>query len=257
MEKTLMEREIDSLNEILPWIVLPKYDWPTMKQLKAVLYLKYRQNPLKSVQYLIIERYAPLLEVDGMTVRSYHTMKYFKKENGSREAQTWREKETEMPVSAQQDISAAMSPFLGISSHSSACQVQHLQVAMVQKFPLTVCDEKLYGDFGFTEFFEGLQRHPSKTIRFNRVDGHSRIILTFLEALCSEDERVKAEAEPLIDLAITRLSWHLSEIHPHEFSHVDGSKRRRIGQLLFSLLKSRKCIEGWLTPERIEKIRHK
>ncbi|KAL1625387.1 hypothetical protein SLS54_003479 [Diplodia seriata] len=258
MEKTLTEHEIDSLNEILPWIVLPKYDWPTMKQLKAVLFLKYEQNPLKSVQYLITERYAPLLEVDGMTVRSYHTMKYFKKENGNREAQSSKETEEETPVSAQQDmISAAISPLLGMSSHNSACQVHHLQVSMVQKFLLTVCDEKLYGDFGFKEFFESLQRHPGKTIGFNRVDGHSRIILTCLEALCSDNERVKAEAEPLVDLAITRLPWHLSQIRPHELSYVDVPKRREIGKLLFGLFKNRKCVVRWLTAERIERIRHK
>ncbi|OJD37796.1 neutral amino acid permease [Diplodia corticola] len=257
MEKTLVEHEIDSLNEILPWIVLPKYDWPTMKQLKAVLFLKYKQNLLKSVEDLITERYAPLLEVDGTTVRSYHTMKYFKKENGSQQAQNPKETEPDTPASAQQDmISAAISPFLGKPSHDSNCQVHHLQVAMVQKFLLTVCDEKLYGDFGFKEFFEGLQRHPSKTIVFNRVDGHSKIILTCLKALCAEDD-VKAEAEPLVDLAITRLSWHLSQIHSHELSYVDVSRRRTIGQLLVKLFRDRKCIEGWLTPERIEKIRHR
>lgn len=252
MEKALTYHEVESLNEILPWIVLPKYDWPTTKQLKAVLYLKDEQTPLKSVRNLITERYAPLLEVDGMLVRSYHTMKYFKKEKSSQDSRKPKD------VTAWQDgLSAVISPIIGSTSHRPSCPVHHLEVAMVEKFLSAFCDEEVYRKFGFQNFFEGLRGNPAKKIGFDPVDGHSRIILRCLQALCPKNKKEKAESEPLIEIAISRLPWHLSQIRPEELACIDAKRRKSIGGLLFSLLKDRKCIGGWLTPDRIEKVRRK
>ncbi|KAH7027119.1 hypothetical protein B0J12DRAFT_358165 [Macrophomina phaseolina] len=255
LQRTLSEREIDSLNEILPWIVLPKYDWPTMMELKAVLFLKHGNRPLMSLQKLIREKYAPLLIVDGKLVRSYSTMKYFKR---SKKGDVSSGPEFETPATAKQTPlqGTILAPLADLSTHSVTCQVHNLEIAMVKKFLSAVCDEKLFDRFGFNNFFERLQNPSGKVIHFERVDGHARIILACLKALCSQDAKVKAEAEPLHEYAITNLRWHLSQIRPDDLPCVEAQKRREIGQLLYNIFMERECISTWITPKRIQRVRH-
>lgn len=255
LQRTLSEREVDSLNEILPWIVLPKYDWPTMMELKAVLFLKYGKRPLMSLQKLIQEKYAPLLIVDGKLVRSYSTMKYFKREKPDDPSQ---DTELDSPSMAKQSPfqGTVFQPFAELATHDASCQVHEFEVAMVTKLLKTVCDDKLFKRFGFEPFFDKLQNNPRKAIQFDRVDGHAKMILACLKALCARDPKVKAEAEPLLEYAITNLRWHLSQIKPYELARVEASSRREIGKLLYNLFTDRACIYTWMTPARIQKVRH-
>ncbi|GME51307.1 hypothetical protein GTA08_BOTSDO05102 [Neofusicoccum parvum] len=256
LEKTLGEREIDSLNEALPWIILPRYDWPSLKQLKAVIFLQHGKKPLMSLQKLIQEKYAPLLVVDGRLVRSYSTLKYFKKERGSQVS-----KETEAEVSSPTLIKqgtfdgTVLGPLTRATTFNNTSRVHEVEVALVKRLLSTVCDEDLFAKFGFTDFFMRLQNHSGKSIHFERVDGHARIIHTCLKALCSQDKRSRAESEPLVDYAITNLRWHLSQIDLPEFDHASTQKRGAIGKLLYNLFMDKNCVEAWLTPGRSQQIR--
>ncbi|KAK0654716.1 hypothetical protein DIS24_g5146 [Lasiodiplodia hormozganensis] len=125
LNKSLDRWQIENLNEILPWIVLPEYDWPYLKQLKAVLYLKHGRKSLVSLEKLIEEKFSSLLEIDDDIVMSVPTMNYFRSK-----------------LDDEQAYPKYGPPNLQV-------RVQRSEIDIVRKFLEAFCDTDLFNRFGF------------------------------------------------------------------------------------------------------------
>ncbi|GME27482.1 Neutral amino acid permease [Neofusicoccum parvum] len=167
LNETLDQQDIEDLNEMLMWVVHGKWEL-SVKQMETILFLKNNESSLVALQDQIKEKYSLLLEVDDYDeVCASDALKYIK--------EIWQAPD------AEEESSSTINTKL----HKS-------EVAIVRRFLQQVCDDELFGKFGFEDFFNRKLGKKPATIDVTARYGNIKILLWCLQALCG-DKRTKAE----------------------------------------------------------------
>ncbi|KAL0260736.1 hypothetical protein SLS55_004426 [Diplodia seriata] len=246
LDQTLDQDSIEDLNEILPWIVLPEV-WPTLKQIEAVLLLSRGKSSVIPLRRRIKEKYpSPLLEIDDddNDIWSLSTLHYFTEE--STEATGEAEKDSS---ETREDTTKTSAMVTSNSEH----QLHSSEILLVKNLLLSVCGTALYERFQFDDFFESKASPQRRTaISYHQVDGHFRITLCCLKALCGPK---RTEADALHAYAVENLPWHLSMVDSESLRHTDPNARKAVGTMLHDFLTHDDCLRLWLDPRNSSDVR--
>ncbi|KAK8152826.1 hypothetical protein BC567DRAFT_267820 [Phyllosticta citribraziliensis] len=187
LNKSLSGEEIQDLNNILPWLVLPSRFWPTLGQIEDILVLnRGGQRPVKSLQNYITEKFNGLLDLRGSHVSSRAEGYYRKKFNMNEE-------------SSIHHFPRRTSGFGKVHQ-----EIHPSEIALVKRLLANVCGDDLYQRFGFNEFFKEKGDTTQNDIDFHPIDGHIKIITTCLKSL---------EADMLSDSQASALAKAMPLLH--------------------------------------------
>ncbi|ETS83070.1 hypothetical protein PFICI_04946 [Pestalotiopsis fici W106-1] len=231
-ELRTQSQEIDVLNEILPWIVLPKEGRPTVAQLESVLRLKYGRAV--NIKERIEQKYKSrslLWCRDDVVFMSSNALDYLKREGGTA---------TDNPIATSGQTNNVQKPNRAIL-HRAQQPESNERALRRDAMP------SYSGESSFEKYSHG---EPSG-ISYHRVDGHCRIILSLLKAVCPANAKI---AEPLHDYAINNMLWHLSEVNPAEILTLGVERKREIGRWLYVFFMNENSVRVWFREERLSSI---
>lgn len=242
----LGDEEVSEINDIVVCMVLLNI-WPSVKQLKAFLELG-RKSSQETSENKLEERIrrvcAHLFEVsndDEETVScTWDDMQYF------------RSLETSA-LNAAKEISGRKVANVSKESNGANAPLHQSEVDTVQKIIRSVCGDEVFEKFRFNAYFETL-RSPNaignaQTIQFHEIEGHMKITLRLLQAVCSTK---REDCKCLHDYASTSMWDHLEKIHPHEHLGSGEEMRKSIGDYLLKFFTDKECVNIWLSNDRIE-----
>jgi hypothetical protein len=221
LNKTLGQEDIQDLNELLAWVIGSK-QWPTIRQLEAVLLVKNGESSLVPLEEQIRDKYTALLDIwnDGETVslQSDSIVEYLR---------------TKSAAAAQDQASGGTT-----SVHPS-------EVAIVKRFLRNVCDDDLFNKLGFEEFFKSKLVNHNASINVDPENFDIPILISCLKAICGEP---KDETMPLFDYAFYWLPDHLDGV---DLALAAPDPKSQIGSLLIRLFADEECINRWWIEDRM------
>ncbi|KAK0621115.1 hypothetical protein DIS24_g11435 [Lasiodiplodia hormozganensis] len=219
-------QDIEDLNELLVWM-FDGVRWFSVKEMETVLFLKNsasREDSLVTLTEQIKEKYPMLLYIDE---DSYVMGK----------STLWYIKDLE---SEKQEIGEEHA-----DSEADSTKLHKSEVDIVTRFLKQVCDDKLFAKFGFEDLFMRKMGKKATKIDFQAPNGHVKILLTSLKAICSDD---RDKAKPLHEYAIDWLMYHLNEV---DLAHAEHKAKQEIGALLLQLFTDEECIKTWWTEAQL------
>ncbi|KAF7541044.1 hypothetical protein G7054_g932 [Neopestalotiopsis clavispora] len=225
-------QEIDVLNEILPWIVLPQEGRPTVAQLEAVLRLKYGRA--MNVKERIEQKYKSRTLLwcrDDVVFMSSNALDYFRKVG---------ETATDTPIALPGQNNYIQTPNRTISYRAQPLDSN--ERVLPRDTMLSVSGGSSFEKSGYDE---------ALNISFHRVDGHCRIVLSLLRAVCPANSKI---AKSLHGYAINNMLWHLSQVNPAEILTLGVDRRREIGRWLFAFFMNENSVRVWFREERLSFI---
>ncbi|KAB2569495.1 hypothetical protein DBV05_g11837 [Lasiodiplodia theobromae] len=219
-------QDVEDLNELLVWVTLGVSRF-SVKQMETVLFLKdsaSREDSLVTLVEQIKEKYSMLLYIDENSYVMAHSTLWSIVDLKSEEQETGEE---------------------DADSGGDSTKLHKSEVDIVRRFLKQVCDDNLFAKFGFEELFQRkLGKKPAK-IEFQAPNGHVRILLTSLKAVCGND---RDKAKPLHEYVIYSLDYHLKEV---DLAHAEHKAKQEIGTLLHQLFTDEKCIKTWWTDAQL------
>lgn len=238
--KTSSKQHVDDFNEILPWIVLPER-WPDMDQLEAVLHLKH--GVAVELRHRVETVYGSLLECnDAGMVYSFSTMEYFQNLAEIRNANL------EGPSSNAHKLLQSN----GQTSNQLE-QFDRKQLEVLQEIISSFCGNTLFSKSGLHQFFKQSDdtNIDPPGIWFDNADGHCRIILSLLKAICPEN---REDAKSLHRYAIECLLWHLGKVSSADIVALSAERKREIGRWLYAFFMHEKFVHVWFVEDQLPRI---
>ena len=221
---TLGTDDILDLNELLAWTISTKRTL-TLRELKAVLYMKTHESSLRSLYDQIRDRYSAFFYV---SIEPDVPVDYAVVNLMSDSIEDYFKKATEI---AETEASAASG------------DVSESEVKIVKRFLKSVCDDVLFAKFGFEELF---RRKLDKSTTTIDVDLETTPLKLVLECLQAIDGKGDEEIKPLHNYAVYYFPDHLQEI---DLSLADPKTKSIVGKKLLELFAEEAVIRKWWTEE--------
>lgn len=222
----LDHQDVEDLNELLVWVTLGVSRF-SVRQMETVLFLKNsasREDSLVTLANQIKEKYSMLLYTDENSYVMAHST-------------LWSivDLKSELQETGEEDA----------DSEADSTKLHKSEVDIVRRFLKQVCDDKLFAKFEFEDLFQRKLGKKAAKIVFQAPNGHVRILLTSLKAVCGDDRN---KAKPLHEYVIYSLDYHLNEV---DLAHAEHKAKQEIGTLLLQLFTDEKCIKTWWTDAQL------
>lgn len=234
LNQVLGRNEIQDLNEILPWIVLPNREWPRMKQLEDILILKRGIPALKPLKTYITDTFFALLDFDDDLDTSARVNGHYR---------------AKFNISEQSSVSNFTE-----QHHDEGRMPNRLhpsEIQLIERFLQKFCDDDLYEKFGFEEFFKQKKDPQESGIHFDPISRHMKMITACLMSTAREDRKTFAS---LRDYTAKWLPWHLSEIRPEMLSDSQMQLMANIIPQLCKFFEDNETVKFWMVPELIDDL---
>ncbi|CAG8166166.1 unnamed protein product [Penicillium olsonii] len=230
LNETLSDDDISDLNILLTWVVFSIRDL-TLEELESVLTLRTGESSLRPLADKITDQYSSLFTIKG---EPHPTTKV-------------------IPITSRVTlVSDSIEGFLRTRSESESIEdsqeltlsgdVSEAEVRIVRRFLESVCDPRLFGKFGFDEFFQRKLKGKTARVGVDIETAHLRILATCLEAIRSQDSPHLAA---LVRYASVYFPEHLKQADP---SLTQPQHKTALGPQLVSLFTDAKIIREWWTP---------
>lgn len=229
LNETLSDDDISDLNILLTWVVFSIRDL-TLEELEAVLTLKTGESSLRPLAEKITDQYSSLFTIKG---EPHPITKIIP------------------PSSRVTLVSDSIEGFLRTKSENDAAEssqelsltgdVSEVEVRIVRRFLESVCDPRLFGKFGFDEFFQRKLKGRTARVGVDIENAHLRILATCLEVIRSQDS---PELAPLVRYASVFFPEHLKQADP---SLTQPQHKSALGPQFVSLFTDEKIIRDWWT----------
>lgn len=238
LSKRLNQQYIDDLNEILPWIVLPR-QWFTVSELEAVLQLKYRV--VVKLEERTEKHYSPVLECkNGLVKSSRVILEHFQQAGQTRHGRL------EMSPSRTRE---ALHSKTGISDRTQ--QLDPNEMAILRGMVVSICGDSVFLRSGLDHFFNQYGPVEPRGIYFEPIDGHCRIILSLLKAVLPANKEIAKSLHPY---TIWHLFWHLSQVSSLDILTLSAGRRQELGRCLSAFFMHEKSVRVWFVEENLEPI---
>ncbi|CAG8426824.1 unnamed protein product [Penicillium salamii] len=229
LNETLSDDDISDLNILLTWVVFSIRDL-TLEELESVLTLKTGEASLRPLAEKITDQYSSLFTIKGEP----HPITKV------------------IPITSRVTlVSDSIERFLRTKNESESIEdsqelnlsgdVSEAEVRIVRRFLESVCDPRLFGKFGFDEFFQRKLKGKTARVGLDIETAHLRILATCLQALRSQDSRHLAFNR----YAAVFFAEHLKQADP---SLTQPQHKTALGPQLVSLFTDEKIIRDWWTP---------
>lgn len=229
LNETLSDEDISDLNILLTWVVFSIRDL-TLEELEAVLTLKTGESSLRPLAEKITDQYSSLFTIKGEP----HPITKI------------------IPTTSRVTlVSDSIEAFLRTKSEKDAAEnseelsltgdVSEVEVRIVRRFLESVCDPRLFGKFGFDEFFQRKLKGKTARVGIDIETAHLRILATCLEVIRSQNS---PELSPLFRYAAVFFPEHLKQADP---SLTQPQHKSALGPQLVSLFTDPKVIRDWWT----------
>ncbi|KAJ5704056.1 hypothetical protein N7493_011194 [Penicillium malachiteum] len=227
LNKTLNETDISELNELLTWVIFAKGDL-YIDELEDVLRTGAKESSLWPLADKITQSYSPLLRIIRVEYNQQDISPMLRVELVSSSIEEFLRME-------------AKSGLLATNPNTPTIDTVHeLEVSIVRRFLESVCDSKLYGKFGFEEFFQQKLRGSRSRIGIDPDTAHSRILTTCLETIFVHD--LSSTPTNLYHYAERYFAEHLRMV---DLSLLQPQSKTAIGLQLVRLLTDTEMIERW------------
>ena len=226
LQKSLIDQEIEQLNEILLWTIYAFADI-TMDVMRAVLTLRDKKPPLQRLDDKVRQRYSQLLLINPNTncfeMRKPDLEDYFQK-------------------SQRQDIKVDSEGSLD-PRISMTITVDGVKLSKVRRFLWDLSEKVVLDRFTFTSSLTA--QHV--TIHANRTDAHLVIAKRCFDLLLEEP---REETNALYSYALTKIMWHLKMLMDDGLADLlRQPEREEVVDGLVSLLQDPDYIERNLTSD--------
>ncbi|KAF9639191.1 putative neutral amino acid permease protein [Lasiodiplodia theobromae] len=224
----LDDQDIKELNELLVWVFFGMRSF-LVEEMETVLFLRNsasREDSLVTLARQIEEKYSMLLYIGESSFVMAHPTLWYIKDLQSEQQE------------AEEDA----------DSEADSTKLHKSEVDIVRRFLKQVCDDKLFAKFGFEDLFKRKMGKKVAKIDFQAPNGHVRILLTSLKAICGDD---RDKTKPLHQYFIYSLDYHLNEA---DLAHAEHKAKQEIGALLLQMFTDEKCIKTWWTDARLNAL---
>lgn len=212
LNQDLDEKDVDDLNDLLTWIAAIESvgSWYSkISLLDEMLALKANSRSLIPLLERIKTSFAPLLETSENTFSDDHLvmiapsfLEHFKSSQGAGAVAT--------------------------SGYSSV--LHHSEIAIVERFLKTVCDEDLFRRFEFEKYFRQKSGKKKATIHVDIESVHVNMVTYLLKAICNSENPTRTH---VLKYAANCLPSHLTD---DKWTKADQQSKKFAGSLLFRIL---------------------